>query len=1046
LKRKYVIAALSVWLFIASAVAQEQRFINFSVKDGMPEKYLYSAAQDAAGYMWFGTGSGLYRYDGHHFKAFRSPADKPGRSIGNILQTITADSLGNLWLGSLNALQWYNPRSNLFWAPDYSKPDVKTLCDSYITQFTKQGSSGMLISTNKNYFFSFNTADSSIRHWAALYPPTASKNPLRLIITGNTIWAVHSEGIYRFSTSHQYTGFYAYSRADITYAVYDAVAGSIVMGTWGSGLLRFDTEKKQFSNNAPANDILKKETLFCLTQQAGGAVWAGGYHLISLNKKDGFAAAYKYKKESEFDLGVSKISQLFFDREKNLWICSFNGLAMMPWQNNQVKTVQLIDKISGNSVEPSAVTGIPGTNELLIANTTTTGLMHYNTVTNKVSTIVNPLEKKVERARIISLVFTPDSTIYAGDDTHFFRYQSSTRQLIPFELKDTEGKAITGIGRNVFNSKGQVFISSVNNGFYIWDIKDRKLTHFNKLDIDKTSDAAGDNVCNPTLVDKAGNTWFTSSSGVYEYRVAEERYYHHAYKPVSKDVPVPEANCIAEDKAGHYWITTINNGLYELYFEKGTEVLKNYTQNSGIGLGTDYLYKIKADPFDSTLWISTLTGLVKFDPFQKQVLSCFVRQQGFTENDAGYTFNITPDGKLVQLFFANFNIIDLRQYQFNNKPPVLVFNSVKVLDREYVYDLKEPGPELVLTHSENFLQFEFAALSFNNSNYNRYAYMLEGADKDWVYSGNRNTVTYAGLKPGTYTFKVKAASNDGVWSSEKIIHIAIQSPFYATWWFILLVSLVLAALVYWWSRYRIAAVKKEEKLKSDFRQQIAETEMKALRAQMNPHFIFNCLNSIQKYILQQDHFAASQYLTRFSRLIRLILDHSNQDVIQLAGEIEMLKLYVEMEQLRFENRFDFAVQVADDIDPQLAAIPSMLIQPYLENAIWHGLLHKDEKGLLLLRFSRSGENTLQVMIEDDGVGRAMAAKLKSKQVLKKKSYGMQITEDRIAIINRTQYSNATSAVTDLFDAGGRASGTMVVLQIPLQLLTKTTTDDQGRID
>jgi ligand-binding sensor domain-containing protein len=1033
-------------MLIANAVAQEQRFINFSVKDGMPEKYLYSAAQDATGYMWFGTGSGLYRYDGHHFKAFRSTVDKPGRSIGNILQTIAADSLGNLWLGSLNALQWYNPRSNRFWAPDYSKPGIKTLCDSYITQFTKQGNSGMLISTNKNYFFSFNTADSSIQHWANLYPPTASKNPLRLIFSGNTIWAVHSEGIYRFSSSHQYTGFYAYTKADITYAVYDAAAGCIVMATWGSGLLRFDIEKKQFDNTASANETLKKETIFCLTQQAGGAVWAGGYQLFSLNKNDGLAASYKYKKENEFDLGVSKISQLFFDREKNLWICSFNGLAMMPWQNNQVKTVQLVDKLSGNSVEPSGVFGITGTSELLIANTSTKGLMHYNTLTNTVSTIANPLEKKPERARIISLVATPDGTIYAGDDTHFFRYQQATRQLIPFELKDTDGKAITGITRNVFNSKGQVFIGSVNNGFYIWDIKSGQLTHYNKRDIDKASDAAGDNICYPTLVDKAGNTWFTSSNGVYEYRVAEGRYYHHAYKTVSREMPAPEANYIAQDKAGHYWITTLNNGLYELYFEKGAEVLKNYTQNSGVGLGTDYLYKIKADPTDSTLWISTLTGLVKFDPFQKQVLSYFVRQQGFTENDAGYTFNITPDDKLVQLFFANLNIIDLKQYRFNKNPPALVFNSIKVLDREYVYGLKDDKPELVLSHSENFLQFEFAALSFNNSNYNRYAYMLEGADKDWVYSGNRNTVTYAGLKPGLYTFKVKATSNDGVWSSEKIISIRIQPPFYATWWFILLVACTLGALVYWWSRYRIAAVKKEEKLKADFRQQIAETEMKALRAQMNPHFIFNCLNSIQKYILQQDHFAASQYLTRFSRLIRLILDHSNQSAIQLSGELELLKLYVEMEQLRFDNRFDLVVQVADDIAPQLVAIPSMLIQPYLENAIWHGLLHKDEKGRLLLSFSRPGENTLQVVVEDDGVGRAMAAELKSKQVLKKKSYGMQITEDRIAIINRTQNINATSEVVDLVDAAGNASGTRVVLMIPVQLLTKTATDDKGRID
>jgi ligand-binding sensor domain-containing protein len=1027
---------LSLWLLIVNAVAQEQRFINFSVKDGMPEKYIYSITQDAIGYMWFGTGTGLYRYDGHRFKAIHSPLDKPGRTIGNILQTVAADSSGNLWLGSLNTLQWYRPQSNRFTSPDYNRPDVKSVCDAYITGFTPVANGGMYISTSKNYFYTFSASDSAFVHWKSRYPPTASVSVLKLFLTANAIWAVHTEGIYRFSPGGTYTGFYACATADITAAIHNRASNDLVLTTLLSGLFRFNLETKAYNTRYAGDKTLKKETLFCLAPNTGGQAWVGGYGLFSCGI-DTVSAYYHSGNDNEYGLGVSKISCLFFDREKNLWIGSFNGLAMMPWQNNQVRVVTMVDKLSGNSVEPSGVTAVPGTDEMLISNTTTSGLMHYNYSTNTVSTIANPLEQKIGRARIISLVPTPDGTIYTGDDTYFFRYQPTTRQLIPFELKDTDGKAITGIARNVFNSRGQVFIGSVNNGFYIWEIKAGKLTHYNKRDIDKNSDVAGDNVCYPTLVDKAGNTWFTSSNGVYEYRVAEGRYYHHAHKPVSKELPVPEANYIAQDRAGHYWITTISNGLYELYFEKGTEVLKNYTQNSGIGLGTDYLYKIKADPFDSTLWISTLTGLVKFDPFQKQVLSNFVQQQGFSANDAGYTFNIMPDGRLVQLFFASLNIIDLKQYQYNKKPPVLVFNTVKVLGREYVYDLTDSKSSLVLAHSENFLQFEFAALSFNNSNYNRYVYTLEGADNDWVYSGNRNTVTYAGLKPGTYTFKVKAASNDGVWSGEKIIRITIQAPIYARWWFILLAVITLAALLYWWSRYRIAAVKKEEKLKSDFHQQIAETEMKALRAQMNPHFIFNCLNSIQKYILQNDHFAASQYLTRFSRLIRLILDHSNQDMILLSGELELLKLYVEMEQLRFDNRFDFSAELDDSIDPGSVSIPSMLVQPYLENAIWHGLLHSTERGRLLLQFKHDNKGNLRVIIEDNGVGRARAAELKSKQVLKNKSHGMQITEDRIAIINRIHHINAACTVEDLLDATGRAAGTRVVIDLPLQAVTNS---------
>jgi LytS/YehU family sensor histidine kinase len=149
----------------------------------------------------------------------------------------------------------------------------------------------------------------------------------------------------------------------------------------------------------------------------------------------------------------------------------------------------------------------------------------------------------------------------------------------------------------------------------------------------------------------------------------------------------------------------------------------------------------------------------------------------------------------------------------------------------------------------------------------------------------------------------------------------------------------------------------------------------------------------------------------------------------------MLKLYIEMESLRFDNKFDYKILTRENLQPDTVEIPSMLIQPYVENAIWHGLLHKETRGKLTISFERSDENKLTVIIVDDGIGREKAAELKSKQVLKKKSYGMQITEDRIAIINRIQNIHATSEIIDLKDKNANAAGTKVLLTIPLKPLT-----------
>ncbi|MBN8566983.1 MAG: histidine kinase, partial [Flavobacteriales bacterium] len=223
-------------------------------------------------------------------------------------------------------------------------------------------------------------------------------------------------------------------------------------------------------------------------------------------------------------------------------------------------------------------------------------------------------------------------------------------------------------------------------------------------------------------------------------------------------------------------------------------------------------------------------------------------------------------------------------------------------------------------------------------------------------------------------------------------------------------------------------------LKSIYAQQIAEIEMKALRAQMNPHFIFNSLNSIQKYILKNDSFAASQYLTKFSKLIRLILDHSNQNYILLSSEVELLKLYIEIEALRFDNQFDHELILDDSLNTDIIQIPSMIIQPYVENAIWHGLLHKETKGKLTIEISDFDKNNIKVIISDDGIGRQKAMELKSKQVLKKKSYGLQITESRISILNKTQSSKTTLKIHDLKDQDGNALGTKIELIIPIQTL------------
>jgi sensor histidine kinase YesM len=222
-----------------------------------------------------------------------------------------------------------------------------------------------------------------------------------------------------------------------------------------------------------------------------------------------------------------------------------------------------------------------------------------------------------------------------------------------------------------------------------------------------------------------------------------------------------------------------------------------------------------------------------------------------------------------------------------------------------------------------------------------------------------------------------------------------------------------------------------QQMEQAFEQRLAETEMGALRAQMNPHFIFNCLNSIKLYATDNDAAKAADYLTKFSRLIRLVLENSRSERVSLQKELQALSLYLEMEAMRFKDKLKFIIDISPDIDMDFIEIPPLLIQPYVENAIWHGLMHKEEGGTVHLRAEQPGDNLLRITISDDGIGRQKAAELKSKSATPRKSFGMEVTSERIALINQLYRTNTQVQIQDLVDASGDPAGTVVVLEIPI---------------
>lgn len=256
-------------------------------------------------------------------------------------------------------------------------------------------------------------------------------------------------------------------------------------------------------------------------------------------------------------------------------------------------------------------------------------------------------------------------------------------------------------------------------------------------------------------------------------------------------------------------------------------------------------------------------------------------------------------------------------------------------------------------------------------------------------------------------------------------------PFWQTWWFKVLVGLLVILLFI----FVISLFYRSEKRRTDFNKRIAELKLQALRAQMNPHFIFNTINSIQYFISCNDQESAFLYLSKFSKLMRQTLDNSAKSRISIKKELETLQLYMDLQMLRFENRFEYSIKVDPQIDMHNFEIPAMLIQPYIENAINHGISPKKGKGNINVSIKLE-ESFINCIVEDDGVGINKSMKLKKNSSPDHTSAGMRLTKERLKIINYGKLDNIFVSVLDRSENGGRETGTKVTINIPLNVNNK----------
>ncbi|WOD43442.1 sensor histidine kinase [Hwangdonia lutea] len=466
------------------------------------------------------------------------------------------------------------------------------------------------------------------------------------------------------------------------------------------------------------------------------------------------------------------------------------------------------------------------------------------------------------------------------------------------------------------------------------------------------------------------------------------------------------------------WLVTQHNGL--LKFKNNTWLKSEIKLPNNLQIN-----KIHAD--ENVLWISTDAGLYQYQVPSK-ALKLLGAQDGL--NTAVIDFLILHNQIIVTLPKAFFILPKTQDLFKTYKTSKVKVEAVKINDRDTLV-----ASSYKLPYDLNKIGITFNSNGFQSNQHVKYQYRVKQIDSSWQNIPlHTHFVNFNSLSSGMYTFELKAqniSAKQPVFATP--ITFTIAKPYWETYWFYALVLATIIGLVWFYFRRRLQQKERQRIAEIDkilIDKKITNLRLENLRSQMNPHFIFNALNSIQDYIISNEKELASSYLVKFSRLIRMYLDYSQQNEITLEEELNALKLYLELEKVRFEDELEYKITIDNQLKTKQIKVPSLFIQPYVENALKHGLIHKLNNRKLHIEAKIIQQNKMQITVEDNGIGRAQSETLKRPN-LHHKPFATKANEERVRLYKNKLKRDIVIITNDLYGDNDVAAGTKVVITMPI---------------
>ncbi|WP_020607056.1 two-component regulator propeller domain-containing protein [Spirosoma spitsbergense] len=1016
-------------------------FQHLTLREGLADNFTTAITQDRSGFIWIGTVKGLTRFDGRNCRNFTRQAGNPQSLSHRVVRSVLTARNGTLWVGTQRGLDRYDPAVQSFRRHSFERFGA----NGNIVSKLAETPDGILWCGTKDGLVRFDPVSGQARHLRipADAAGRADANTIRsLLINGPTIWVGTQAGLYAYNWRTNHVRTFRHQESTPSSLPGDYVAAlaknphtnELVVGTNNGFVALLDQATGAF-RRLPL--LAGNQAVASLLYTTTGALWvglgSGGLH--QYNPVTNTFTAYLSEELNPRSLGCNCVKGLFEDRNGLVWIVTDD--VGINWTNPTIEKFHLVFDEVG--YRPASSLGLAALklsvgkkNELWVA--THEGLLQIDPKTRTFSQHRhNPKDPNSLGTDFLYTVLADRRGVVWAGGGGLTRFDLINNRFLripclvsPDKTRGAQRDFVAGdqVFSIIESRDGRIFIGT-SDKLTIYD--PRTNTFSNRFTDEYIRKLPGKNY-NILYLDRHDNLWVGGFGPVYKISPDWQlltQYTHDENNP--NTLPDEGVTGFAEDAAGYIWMAT-DNGLARLDERSGR--FRTFTTQHGLPSNDISSVLTTGD----TLWVSTSRGLA-FINTRLLRITAFDDDDGLPPAEFG-SDAITRD-TTGRIYIGNSRgvvSVQPRAMRLNRLVPPIFLTSFRVDGREFLRGPVEHPLPVVLRHVQNSFAFDMAALSFDNPAGNQFAYRLDGFEDRWNKVGNRPFASYTNVPPGDYILHIIGSNNDGVWNRQGYrLSVRITPPFWQRWWFrfgvlaLFVTSMVLIA------RWRENRFVREQHEKSDLRERIAASEMKALRSQMNPHFLYNSLNSIRLFILQHDSDNADHYLVKFSRLMRLILENSRQEWVTLASELDQLHLYLELEQLRFDNTFDFFIDTDPAIDQESVSIPPMIIQPYVENSILHGMAHKQGRGQISVRITPAGEG-LECRVEDDGVGRKKAAELKSKMASSHKSMGLQVTQERLNLISQRDGKETRIMVIDTVDAQNRPTGTTVVIPLPTRLV------------